>query len=170
MSTTPHPAGQPTPGTPAPEPEAPTGTGNFWMDLLIGVATQSWLASKAFHMALMVVLALIMGTIHVATIGDAPTFDAASESLDLTPDITNFEVGDTPLDPSVLDTDSLMLTEAPSVDALTDKSPVFEPEGGGLAEGDSKFGGLGTITIPSLNLGPALKGAGGIDIGAGSGQ
>src|SRR5262249_22671439 len=87
-----------------------------WKDLLMGVATQSWLASMVFHMVLMIVLALVLGTIHVAsTIGQAPEFDASQQDNSPLPEITHFEVGYTPLAPSELSTDTLMLTEAPSV-------------------------------------------------------
>lgn len=158
------------PGQPALAPEGESGTGNFWHDLLVGVATQSWLASMAFHMALMVLLALIMGTIHVAnTIGQAPEFDSANQDLSLAPELEHFEVGDTPLDPTELSTDSLMLTEAPSIDEASDKSSVFIPDGGGIENGENNLPGLGGFTVPSLNLGPALKG-GGVGSGLGSGE
>ena len=48
---------------------------SLWRDILIGVSTQSWLASMAFHMALMVILALTLGSYEVAKrLGNAPEF------------------------------------------------------------------------------------------------
>src|SRR5262245_3316136 len=73
------------------------------MDLLIGVATQSWLASMVFHMALMIILALVLGTIDIAgTLGQAPEFEVVEQIDSLAPEITHFEVGYTPLSPSEL--------------------------------------------------------------------
>src|SRR5437867_9682822 len=116
---------------------------NFWKDLLVGVATQSWLASMVFHMALMVTLALVLGSIHVAnTIGQAPELVAQQEDSSL-PEITHFEVGYTPPAPSELTTETLMLAEAPSVEAqFNDSSPNFDPAGGGREDGKSLLGGL----------------------------
>src|SRR5262249_1533636 len=97
-------------------------------DLIVGVATQSWLARMAFHMVLMVALALILGTINIAsTIGQAPEFESTEQVESVEPEITHFEVGYTPPDPSELTTETLMLSEAPSVEAqFNDNSPVFE--------------------------------------------
>jgi Squalene-hopene cyclase C-terminal domain len=159
-------AGQPSPDT----VESPE-TRSFWRDTLIGVATQSWLASMVFHMTLMVVLALVLGTIHVTTIGQAPEFEAAEQDASAQPEITHFEVGYTPLAPSELSTETLMLTEAPSVEAqFNDHSPVFEEAGGGTAGGNSALGGLGGFNVTSSGLGPLIKGAGGVDAGAGFGK
>lgn len=139
--------------------------------LLLGIATQSWLGSMVFHMVLMVVLALVLGTIHVAnTIGQAPEFEASQEESPL-PEVTHFEVGYTPLAPSELSTETLMLTEAPSVEAqFNDKSPIFEEAGGGINLGKSPLGGLGGFNVTASGLGPMIKGAGGVDTGAGFGK
>jgi hypothetical protein len=143
-----------------------------WKDILMGVATQSWLASMVFHMVLMVVLALVLGTIHVAsTIGQAPEFEAAEQDNSPLPEITHFEVGYTPLAPSELSTETLTLTEAPSVEAqFNDKSPIFEEAGGGINLGKSALGGLGGFNVTASGLGPLIKGAGGVDTGAGFGK
>jgi len=84
-----------------------------------------------FHMALMVTLALVLGSIHVAsTIGQAPELVAQQEDAAL-PEITHFEVGYTPPAPSELTTETLMLAVAPSVEEqFNDKSPIFEEAGG----------------------------------------
>jgi hypothetical protein len=150
---------------------APPAEPTSWRDFLLSVATQSWLASMVFHMALMVVLALIMGTLKMAgTIGQAPAFDPALDAQANLPEITHFEVGHTPLQPTELTTETLMLTEAPSVEAqFNDNSPVFEEAGGGLLSGETKLGGLGGFDIASSGLGPVVKGAGGVDTSAGLG-
>jgi Squalene-hopene cyclase C-terminal domain/Prenyltransferase and squalene oxidase repeat len=143
-----------------------------WKDLFMSIATQSWLGSMVFHMSLMVVLALVLGTIHVAnTIGQAPEFEVAPEDNSPLPEITHFEVGYTPPAPSELSTETLMLAEAPSVEAqFNDHSPIFEEAGGGIVGGNSALGGLGGFNVTSSGLGPMIKGAGGVDSGAGFGK
>src|SRR6187455_1078539 len=104
-----------------------------WKEMLTGVSMQSFLGSMVFHAALMVTLALVLGTIHVANkLGQAPEFEAAKQDDSTLPEITHFEVGYTPLAPSELSTETLMQTEAPKVEAqFNDNSPVFEEAGGG---------------------------------------
>src|SRR5687768_2667146 len=105
----------PSPANLPPAEDEPRGS--LWRDLLVGVATQSWLASMVFHMALMVILALGLGTIHIAnTIGQSPEFDGFDEAVDL-PEVSRFDVGYTPLDNTELSTESLAMIEAPSVEA-----------------------------------------------------
>lgn len=157
-------AGPPAGPSSADEAAAPR---DFWKELLISVATQSWLASMAFHMVLMIVLALIMGTIHVVqTIGDAPAFDAADQ-MAFEPELARFEVGSTPIENTVLDTDSLRMIEPSLAAEFNDNSPIFEKAGGGAENSTTNLGGLG-VNISSNLIGPALKGAGGLDPGLGS--
>src|SRR5262245_32858183 len=102
---------------PVEEEAAPVGSGNMFKDLLVSMATQSWLASMVFHLVLMLVLALVMGTITVVeTIGNAPFFESVEEIEEPIDEVEHFEVGYTPLDPSELSTESLTL-EAPAVEA-----------------------------------------------------
>ena len=164
-------ATQPAPENAAPEAEPLEPPRSLIHDLIVGVATQSWLASMAFHMALMVFLALIMGTIHVVKkISEAPEFEVVEDDTANIEAIEQFEVGYTPLDPTELTTETLTL-EAPAVEAqFNDDSKIFEEAGGGIVGGDSTFGGLGGITVASTSLGPVLKGGGGVDAGAGFGK
>src|SRR5262245_51576078 len=106
--------------------EVASGSDSWIKDLMVGIATQSWLASMAIHMTLFIILALVLGTIHVAaTIGAAPVFEVIEEPQSLEPEITHFEVGYTPTDPTELTTETLTMTEAPSVEAqFNDNSPV----------------------------------------------
>lgn len=155
----------------AAEPEA-EGSSSLMQNLLVGIATQSWLASMAIHMTLFIILALVLGTIHVAaTIGAAPVFEVIEEPQSLDPEISHFEVGYTPTDPTELTTETLTMTEAPSVEAqFNDNSPVFTEAGGGVVGGESSFGGVGTFNVIASGLGPLVKGAGGVDKGAGFGK
>ena len=136
---------------------------NFWQELLTGVATQSWLASMAFHMALMIVLALVLGTMHVAsTIGQAPEFDA----------VTARRVGvagDHALRsrPYAAGTERAFDRDADAHRGPVGRGPVqrqladsSKKQGGGTKAGKSTFGGLGSFNIASTDLGPSLKGRG----------
>jgi hypothetical protein len=140
--------------------------------IIISIATTSWLASMVIHMAIFIVLALVLGTVHVAqTIGSAPLFESV-DAVEAQPEIEHFEVGDTPLDPTELTTESLTLTEAPTetVDAqFNSDSPIFEEAGGGVA-GESQFGGLAGFNVAATGLGPVVRGAGGVDGGGGFGK
>src|SRR6187402_2845989 len=102
---------------------------------ITGTATQAWVASMMIHLIVMLVLALVLGTIHVVNVVvNAPSFETAQAEAIPEPEITHFEVGETPLDPSELTTETLELTEAPPVEAqFNDNSAVFEEAGGGSA-------------------------------------
>ncbi|HZN33162.1 MAG TPA: prenyltransferase/squalene oxidase repeat-containing protein [Pirellulaceae bacterium] len=167
------PAEQASQASAAEHPEEVASGSEGWMkDLMVGIATQSWLASMAIHMTLFIILALVLGTIHVAaTIGAAPVFEVIEEPQSLEPEITHFEVGYTPTDPTELTTETLTMTEAPSVEAqFNDNSPIFTEAGGGIVGGDSNFGGLGGFNVAASGLGPIVKGGGGVDAGAGFGK
>jgi hypothetical protein len=152
--------------------EQPAASGNIITQLIVSASTQSWLASALVHMIILVVLALTLGTIKIIEqVGKAPTFNEVEEIPEIAPEIEHFEVGDTPVDPTELTTETLTLTEAPSVEAqFNDNSPIFEEAGGGVqSTSDSSFGGLGGFTVATSGLGPVLKGAGGVDGGGGFG-
>src|SRR6186713_1169305 len=80
--------------------EVGESSGSTFKEMVINLATQSWLGSMIFHLVLMIFLALVMGTIHVAnTIGQSPIFEVVEEMESLEPEIEHFEVGYTPVDP-----------------------------------------------------------------------
>lgn len=139
---------------------------------VVSLAAQSWLISMIVHMAMFIVMALVLGTIHVvATTGDMREFAAVEEvPVDL-PEVTHFEVGYTPPDPTERTTETLTLTEAPSVEAqFNDNSPVFQEAGGGVTAPESSFGGLGGFNTIASGMGPVVKGPGGVDGGGGFGK
>jgi len=174
MQAAPHPsAAQQSAAQPEGEPyEDAGGSDNLIQKLIVSISTQSWLASMAIHMTIFIILGLVLGTVHVATqIGLAPEFEVVEEPESLDPEITHFEVGYTPTDPTELTTETLTMTEAPSVEAqFNDNSPVFTEAGGGVVGGDSNFGGLGSFNVIAYGLGPAVKGVGGVAKGAGFGK
>ncbi|HEY5314138.1 MAG TPA: hypothetical protein VIK18_16520, partial [Pirellulales bacterium] len=106
-----------------------------------------WAASIAGHLALFLIGALVLGTVHVAQkIMDAPEFESEVETaIPDQPPLEHFDVGDTPLDPTELTTETLTL-EAPQIEAteqFNDNSAVFTEAGGGMANATNNLGGLG---------------------------
>lgn len=135
-----------------------------------------WIASVAAHLAALIVLALVLGTVHVAKkIMDAPEFEAEIETALPDPELGRFELNDqTSLEPSVLNTESLTQLEAPTIEQsekIIDDNPVFIDSGGGMASTEqSNFGGLGGFDIAAVGGGPAVRGAGGVGTGIGTGN
>src|SRR5688572_8381431 len=132
-----------------------------------------WTASMFAHMAILIIAGLVLGTVHVAQKLMPDTFETALEEPNLDGDLSRFEVGETPLEPTVLDTESLTL-EAPQfeqTEQYNDNSAVFEERGGGMAvTTDAAFGGLGGFDFKALGDGPAVTGAGGVGTGVGTGN
>ena len=99
---------------------------------------------------------------------DAPDVDRSSPM----PELARFEVGNAPLDPTQLTTESLTWTAPPPVASQTEKhfddSPFFEDEGGGTVTDRNapQLGGLGGFSIKDL---PGPAGRGGVGVGAGFG-
>ena len=88
--------------------------------------------------------------------------------------IERFDVGETPEDPTELNTDTLTL-EKPAQLAqeaeFNDASEHFEHRGGGMPS-DSKqpnVGGFGGFDVQDIGAGPSVKGKGGVGVGIGTG-
>ena len=136
-----------------------------------------WLCSFVFHLVLVCSLALIGGRVIEKIIDEAPSFDEADvqRPADVPQEIERFEIGQTPEDPTELNTDTLTL-EKPA--QLTQEaqyhvdSPTFSEAGGGVAVAASNqpnLGGLGGFDIKAFGVGSAVKGRGGVGIGVGTG-
>ena len=115
-----------------------------------------YLVSAAVHAVGFVILALIAVNVGRRIRGDAPSFDPASEVKKADGKLQKFElVGDTPLDPTELNTDTLSMFEAKPLaqqDAkYYDDSAVFEEAGGGreMTANAPNLGGLGGLTMAS---------------------
>lgn len=142
-------------------------------DWATSIGTQAWLASTMIHLIILLTMALVLGTIQVVNhVVNAPSFETAANEAIPEPEITHFEVGETPLDPSELTTETLELTEAPPVEAqFNDNSAVFEEAGGGSAMANPNAMGAGVgFDVKAAGLGPIVRGAGGIDGGVGLGK
>jgi hypothetical protein len=128
-----------------------------------------WGTSLVAHLALILILGLLLGTVHVArALNNAPTFETNVEEPPQ--EFNQFEIGDAPLDPTVLDTDSLLLNEPPAVtEQINDDSPVFEEAGGGVQAANAMpGGGLGGFDFDAVGEGPKVHGLGGVGGGDGS--
>ena len=124
--------------------------------LVIAAGTQSWLASLAIHMAILVVLALVLGTIHVAEVmRGAAEFEAVEDATLAVTSIEPFELVEPPsYEPSIIDVNALSV-EPPATDPLGGSlsellESIGEPGGNGLPDAP-----LGSLGIPAIGLGPA---------------
>ncbi len=147
----------------------------------------NWLTEDAFAgifsftISLTVNLTVLLGFMFMGDIlmervkNVAPSFEANIETELPEPDLTRFEVAETSIEPSVLDTESLTLTEAPQIEASessSDQPAGFVEEGGGIVADGSvpALGGLGGFDVSGVGPGPVLKGGGGVGVGVGTGR
>ena len=130
-----------------------------------------WGASFGVHAVILVILGVAIGAPAAGKLLEEVIFiDSEVDVADEQAAIEHFEVGETPVEPSVLNTESL--TEPPATieqDAqYNDASAEFVEAGGGISSGTSAVGGLG-VNLASLGDGPALSGATGLEVGKGDG-
>ena len=136
-----------------------------------------WLCSFVFHLVLVCSLALISGKVVEKIVDEAPSFEEAKidKPADVPKEIERFEVGETPEDPTELNTETLTL-EKPAQMAQEEKyyddSATFH-RGRAAAwrrpRNQPNLGGLGGFDIKGLGAGPAVKGKGGVGVGVGTG-
>ena len=82
------------------------------------------------------------------------------QAVEETP-IEHFEVGETPIEPTVLNTESLTEPPAATIEKdaqFNDNSAVFEEAGGGTVATGPSFGGLGGFDVSAIGAGPAVRG------------
>jgi hypothetical protein len=132
-----------------------------------------WATSITAHALVLSVVMLVAGAMYVApkVEGDAPKFDSAEVDTTV-PEVENFEVGDTPIDPTELNTETLSL-EAPTVTEQVNTSaddPFSEAGGGQATPNATTIPGLGGLDLKAIGAGPALRGPGGIGGGNGEGK
>lgn len=134
----------------------------------------SWFISLMLHVCVLLILGIAFGgTIYRKLTGSGTTFEAVKAEQPGEEEIERFDIGDAPLDPTELNTDSLMSKDPAGQAAQEalhyDDSPMFEEQGGGAVTGtDDGAGGLG-FNIKAAGLGPVLHGGGGADLGKGEG-
>jgi hypothetical protein len=130
-----------------------------------------WGVSLAAHVVILLVLGVVMGASAAGKLLEEVVFiDSEVDTAEEQPPVEHFEIGETPIEPSVLNTETL--TEPPATieqDAqYNDASAEFMESGGGTATGTSTVGGLG-LSLAALGDGPALSGAAGLEVGKGEG-
>jgi hypothetical protein len=114
----------------------------------------------------LIALDLLIGTnLTKKVLAEVVYFDTEVDTaIEETP-ITRFEVGDTPIEPTVLNTETLTM-EPPAIEQeaqFNDSSADFTEAGGGSTSAQSaSFTGLGGFDVNVIGTGPAVKGLGGV--------
>lgn len=94
--------------------------------------------------------------------GQAPSFEAVQPAPEPLGEVQHYELGEAPLEPTELNTETLLLRQAPGQSPkYYDDSEVFEEEGGGrpLEAPGPLLGGLGGFRLVH---GPGIGGQGGV--------
>jgi hypothetical protein len=143
-----------------------------WFDHWMRTEGRWYGASALVHLLALMCLLFAPIAIVATQHSDAPTFVSPAEEKFEPVDLTHFHLGDPPLDPTELTTESLKLLQPPSQTAqFNDNSPVFKEAGGGTPE-ESKLpslGGLGGFSVKSFASGAQVHGRGGVGSGQGFG-
>lgn len=132
----------------------------------------TWGTSTVAHLFALLAAALILDRVTSTRPVDSAMFEAVADDLAGNSPIERFEVGDPPLDPSELNTETLTEWEAKPIAQeaqYNDDSPIFEESGGGTPAGTLAGAGLG-FDVKATGLGPMLAGGGGVDQGLGTGR
>lgn len=142
-----------------------------------------WFCSFVFHLVLVCSLALLGGKAVERVVDEAPSFQEANvrKLAEVPQEIERFEIGQTPEDPTELNTDTLSLEnpgEAAEVQIAQeekyydDSSTFREAAGGGMATAAGNqpdLGGLGGFDFKAAGIGPSVKGKGGVGVSLGTG-
>lgn len=136
-----------------------------------------YLTSMAAHALGLIALALVSlsipGAIRSMSRDDSPSFESPKVDNTAPMELTRFEVGDAPLDPTELNAETLAETKALPIAGQEarwyDDSPEFEEAGGGILTDltGPKLGGLGGFSVKDL---PGPGGRGGVGVGVGLGK
>jgi hypothetical protein len=127
-----------------------------------------WAASAGGHLLAVALVGVLAGTIEPRKPeGVAPEFESVVDTQIPEPELTRFDIGETSLEPSMLDTASLLELEAPEIEQteqINDDSSDFVEAGGGFSSPTSPLntGGLGGFTVAATGDGAAIRGLGGI--------
>ena len=138
--------------------------------LVIAAGTQSWLASLAIHLSLMVVLALVLGTIHVAEVmRGAAEFEAVEDATLAVTSIEPFELVEPPTyEPMMIDLEPTCPPNRSRPIHLGENlgeslAEIGEPGGDGLLDAP-----LGSLGIPADGLGPLMRSLAPTGLGGGT--
>jgi hypothetical protein len=130
-----------------------------------------WLASMVGHMVILIVLGLVLGTVKaVQSLADVPVFDTVVEDPEPVQEVAKFELSDAPLEPTVLDTETLMLSDPPDAGESSVNAGDLNEGGGGLFTTGDETGYGGGFDVIASGDGPAQRGVGGVGRGVGGGK
>lgn len=135
-----------------------------------------WATSITAHVVgIAAVLLLISSAAQPVIDHGAPKFESVKTEIPDPEPVEHFELGDSPIEPTELSTDSLSLAEAPQIaqeeQINTTDADAFEEAGGGAASVDPSLslGGLGGFDIKAIGPGAKSRGPGGLQ-GSGTGN
>jgi hypothetical protein len=128
------------------------------------VTSGVWYAtSVTAHVVVLSGVLLLLGKVATPVKeGDAPAFESAVDTEIPQPELDHFEVGETPLEPAELNTETLSLVDAPTIETDTPMPEASEAPGGG-GGGSSATGGIGGLdgfAVKALGPGPLVRGSG----------
>jgi hypothetical protein len=126
-----------------------------------------WAASFVFHMILMCTLMLIGTKIKPKVVDEAPSVESANVEPVVPQNLERFVVGETPIDPAELNTDTL--TQAPQLQNEKIDSSSIQGGGRPMDANGPQLGGLGGFDARAIGPGVAAHGGGGVGVGVGTG-
>ncbi len=132
-----------------------------------------WASSVTAHVVVLGSVLLLLGKVtSPPKEGEAPIFDANVNTEIAEQPIDHFDVGETPLEPTELNTETLSLVDAPSIDAETpmnDSADAVASGGGSASGATGGIGGLDQFAVKAIGPGPLVRGTGLAASGTGRG-
>jgi hypothetical protein len=131
-----------------------------------------WATSVTAHIVVISGALLLLGKVTAPPReGEAPLFEANVETEIPEAQIDHFDPGQTPIEPTELNTETLSLVDAPQIDAdqpMSD-SPDAVASGGSNSAATGGIGGLDQFAVKALGPGPLVRGSGLAGSGTGRG-
>jgi hypothetical protein len=131
-----------------------------------------WATSTLGHVVVLsAVLFLVGRSAAPRPEGEAPAFESSVNTEIAAPELDHFDVGQTPLEPTELTTETLSLVDAPAIVADAEIGDATDALGGGGTAGAASgaIGGLDQFAVRALGPGPAVRGSGLAAAGSGRG-
>jgi hypothetical protein len=128
-----------------------------------------WASSTLAHVVVLGSVLVLLGKMTAPPKeGEAPSFESALNTEIPAPELDHFEVGETPLEPTELSTETLSLVDAPTIETSTEIGDASDALAGGGSAGEAAggIGGLDAFAVKALGPGPAVRG-GGLSAGGG---
>ena len=145
-----------------------------WLDDWAWTEGRWYAASAAAHLAVLLLLLLVPWRAVIGPPSAAPAFvSPPSEALEPL-DVAHFHLGDAPLEPSQLNSETLRnLQPSLPLAEYNDASKIFQESGGGTPSAgrrpEPSLAGLGGFHTLAFGRGPRVDGGGGVGRGVGTG-